>query len=115
MPEREGLQPRYRRLAYAVGPREIGLRSAFRESLDSLLPLVAGQSRRAPKTHATGLGTDTAVAGTSKDQCPLELRKTAQNSQHQATMRRLIRNSLIPEDTRASDHTLISASASGAP
>jgi hypothetical protein len=30
-------------------------------------------------------------------------------------MRRLIRNSLIPEDTRASDHTLISALASGAP
>ena len=50
---------------------------AFRESLDSLLPLVAGQSRRAPKTHATGLGTDTAVAGTSNDQCALKLRKTA--------------------------------------
>ena len=60
MLERERLQPRYRGLAHTVGPREIGLRSAFRESLDSLLPLVAGQSRRAPKTHATGLGTDTA-------------------------------------------------------
>jgi hypothetical protein len=52
-------------LAHTVGAREIGLRSAFRESLDGLLPLVAGQSRRAPKTHATGLGPDTAVAGTS--------------------------------------------------
>ncbi len=72
--ERERLQPRYRGLAYAIGPREIGLRSAFCELLDSLLPLAAGQSRRAPKTHATGLGTDTAVAGTSNDQCALELR-----------------------------------------
>ena len=79
MLERERLQPRYRGLAHTVGPREIGLRSAFRESLDSLLPLVAGQSRRAPRTHATGLGTDTVVAGTSNDQCALELSKAAQN------------------------------------
>ena len=73
--ERERLQPRYRGLAYTVGPREIGLRSAFRELLDGLLPLMAGQGRRTPKTHATGLGTDTAVAGTSNDQCALELGK----------------------------------------
>ena len=72
---KERLQPRYRGLAHTVGPREIGLRGALCELLDSLLPLVAGQSRRAPKTHAAGLGTDTAVAGTSNDQCPLELRK----------------------------------------
>jgi hypothetical protein len=79
--ERERLQPRYRGLAHTVGPREIGLRSAFRKSLDGFLPLVAGQGRRAPKTHATGLGTDTAVAGTSNDQCPFELRKAAQNGE----------------------------------
>ena len=55
----------------------MGLRSAFRDSLDSPLPLVAGQGRRAPKTHSTGLGTDMAVAGTSNDQCALELSKAA--------------------------------------
>jgi hypothetical protein len=64
--KRDRTEPRYGGLAHVVVPREIGLRSAFRESLDSLLPLVAGQSRRAPKTHATVLGTDTTVAGTSK-------------------------------------------------
>ena len=36
MLERERLQPRYRRLAHTVGPREIGLLSAFRESLDTI-------------------------------------------------------------------------------
>jgi hypothetical protein len=74
-------------LAHTVRPREIGLRSTFREPLDGLLPLVAGQGRRPPKTHATGLGTDTAVAGTSNDQCALELRKTAQDGQHQPAVR----------------------------
>jgi hypothetical protein len=74
-------------LAHTVGPREIGLRSTFRESLDSLLPLVAGQSRRTPKTHATGLGTDAAIAGTSNEQCALELSKAAQNGQHQPAVR----------------------------
>ena len=47
-----------RRLAYAIGPREIGLRSAFRESLDGFLALMHGQNRGPPKAHATGLGTD---------------------------------------------------------
>ncbi len=88
LPGRARLQPRYRGLAHTIGPREIGLRSTFREALDGFLALMHGQYWGPPKTHATGLGTDTAVAGTSNDQCALELRKAAQNGQHQPAVRR---------------------------
>jgi hypothetical protein len=75
--ERERLQPRYRRLAHTVGPREIGLRSAFSESLDGFLPLMASQDRRATKPHATSLGALPALTRTGKDQLALELGKAA--------------------------------------
>jgi hypothetical protein len=42
-------------LAHAIGAGQIGLHSAFRESLDGFFPLVRGQLYRAPKFHATRL------------------------------------------------------------
>jgi hypothetical protein len=46
-------------LAHTVGPREIGLRSAFRESLDSFLALMHGHDGRGDRNgvdccHAEG-------------------------------------------------------------
>src|SRR5208337_4401079 len=67
LPERARLQPRYRGLAHTIGPREIGLRSAFRESLDGFLALMWGQDRRTPKTHPAGLGALPTVTCAGKD------------------------------------------------
>ena len=75
--ERARLQPRYRGLAHTIGPREIGLRSAFRESLDGLLTLMRGQNRGPPKTHATGLARFLPSPVRARISLALELSKAA--------------------------------------
>jgi hypothetical protein len=50
LPPRKGSA--YRGLAHTIGPREIGLRSAFRESLNGFLALMRGRVPCALKTVA---------------------------------------------------------------
>jgi hypothetical protein len=66
-------------LAHTIGPRQIGLRSALRESLDSLLPLMAGQGRGTAKTHPMGLRALPALTRTGEDQLALKLGKDAKD------------------------------------
>jgi hypothetical protein len=73
-------------LAYTIGPREIGLRSAFRESLDGFLALVSRQRRRAPKTHPTGFCTLSTLTCARLNEFTLELRKPAKNGEHQSSV-----------------------------
>jgi hypothetical protein len=81
-----------------MGAGQIGLHSAFRESLDGFFPLVRGQLQRAAKSHATGLCLLAAIVSTSPDQIALELGQAAQHGQHQPTTRRRGRNDALMQD-----------------
>ena len=74
-------------MAYTIGPREIGLRSAFRESLDGFLALVGRQRWRSAKTHPTGLCTLSTLTCARLDQLTLELRKPTKNGEHKSYVR----------------------------
>jgi hypothetical protein len=85
--ERGGIESADRRLRHAVGSREIGLRSAFRKPLDGFSALVSIESRGTTKTHATGFGAVSAVAGAGEDQLALKLGQTTEDRQHRPTVR----------------------------
>src|SRR5262249_21162399 len=82
------LQPRDGRLRNTIGSSQIGLCSAFRESLSGFLALVRGKFRRTAKTHPAGFGALPAVARASEDQFPFKLGETTQDREHQPAMRR---------------------------
>src|SRR5262249_39635314 len=74
-------EPANRGLAHTVGARQIGLHSALREPLESLLALVGCQLDRAAEFHASGLGALAAIVCSGADKLALELSKAAENGQ----------------------------------
>src|SRR5580700_10581343 len=65
-----------------IGPRHVCTCLALSEPLERFLALMGGKLVRAPKFHSTGLRSLAALAPTSPDQLPLELRQPAKNGDH---------------------------------
>ena len=86
--ERAGRQPRYRRLAHAIGARKIGLRSTFRKALDGLMALVRSEDRRTTKFDSTSLCTGSALTRAGTDELTLELGNAGKHRDQQPAVRR---------------------------
>ena len=75
-------------MAHTIGPRQIGLRSAFREPLDGLMTLVRSQDRRTTKFDSTSLCTGSALTRARTDELALELSNASKHRDQQPAVRR---------------------------
>jgi hypothetical protein len=62
-------------LAHAIGASQIGLHSAFHESLNGFFPLMGGRLQRAAKSYATGLRSRAAIISRPRE--PLSVMRGA--------------------------------------
>src|ERR1700687_5293125 len=81
-------KPADRAVAHIVGPSDVGQHLASFPASDCFSPLLASQLRFPTKNYPPRLRTLAPLAGPRPDKFALELGETAQNGQHQATMRR---------------------------
>src|ERR1035437_6520520 len=77
-----------RRMAHVVGPRNVGQHLSRLPASDRFSFLMAGQLRLPTEYYPPLLRPCPPLAGPCPDQFALELGETAQNGQHQATVRR---------------------------
>jgi hypothetical protein len=86
--ERAGYQSANRCLRDAKGAGNVGLTLAGLKTLSGFLPLIGGQRSRSAKLDATLLSALHTIGRAGQNQGPLKLGQTAQDRQHQLTMRR---------------------------
>jgi hypothetical protein len=81
-------EPRNGRVADVKAAGDLAHRLAAVPARERFALLVRGQFRFAPQLHAARLGAGSTFGSAAADQLPLELGQSAQDGQHQATMRR---------------------------
>jgi hypothetical protein len=78
--------------------------------LDRLMLLARGELGLSAETLAVRLGAGPAFAGADANKLPLELCQSAQNGEHQATVRRVVSAHASPKDRKPAFRSVIAAS-----